>query len=129
MLTYLWVFLGGGLGSVARFWVSGFIAARGGALFPFGTLFVNVTGCLIIGLFAGLTDTEGRLIVNPGVRQFFLIGVLGGYTTFSSFSLQTLELARAGEWLWAGLNAAGSLVGCLAAVWLGHILAVLLNRQ
>ncbi len=129
MLTYCWIILGGGLGSAARFWFSGFVASRFGATFPFGTLLVNISGCFVIGLFAGLTDTEGRLIVSPSFRQFFLIGICGGYTTFSSFSLQTLDLARAGEWLWAGLNAVGSLVGCLVAVWLGHVGALLLNRR
>ena len=129
MLTYCWIILGGGLGSGARFWVSGFLASRYGATFPLGTLLVNITGCFIIGLFAGLTDTEGRIIVAPGFRQFFMIGVCGGYTTFSSFSLQTLDLARAGESLWAGLNVIGSVVGCLVAVWLGHVAALLLNRR
>ena len=129
MLTYLWIMLGGGLGSVARFWASGFVASRYGAAFPFGTLIVNITGCFIIGLFSGLTNTEGRLMVSPGFRQFFMIGICGGYTTFSSFSLQTLDLARAGELLWAGFNVVGSVVGCLAAVWLGHVAALLLNRR
>ncbi len=129
MLTYCWIILGGGLGSAARFWVSGFLASRYGSTFPLGTMLVNISGCFIIGLFAGLTDTEGRIIVAPGFRQFFMIGVCGGYTTFSSFSLQTLDLARAGESLWAGLNVIGSIVGCLVAVWSGHIAALLLNRR
>lgn len=129
MLIYFWVMLGGGLGSVARFWVSSVLASRYGTTFPSGTLFVNITGCFIIGLFAGLTNAESRLIVPPSFRQFFMIGVCGGYTTFSSFSLQTLDLARAGEWLWAGLNTLGSVAGCLVAVWLGHVAALMLNRR
>jgi CrcB protein len=68
-------------------------------------LLVNVTGSLVIGLFAALTGPDGRLWASPALRQFFMIGVLGGYTTFSSFSLQTLALAREGEWAFAALNA------------------------
>jgi CrcB protein len=67
-------------------------------------------------------------MVSPAFRQFFMVGVCGGYTTFSSFGLQTLNLARDGEWLGAGLNAVGSMVACLFAVWLGHVLAVMINR-
>jgi CrcB protein len=100
-----------------------------GETFPFGTLLVNISGSLIIGFFAALTGPDGRIWSSPSVRQFFMIGVLGGYTTFSSFSLQTLALARDGEWLFAALNAIGSFVLCLFAVWLGDHLAVLLNQR
>lgn len=129
MLPCVWIFLGGGLGSLARFGVAELVTARWGAAFPLGTLLVNISGCFVIGLFAGLTDPGGRWIVHPGFRQFFMIGICGGYTTFSSFSLQTLDLARAGESLWAGLNVLGSVAGCLAAVWAGHVTALLLNRR
>src|SRR5437762_11336158 len=94
-----------------------------------GTLLVNISGSLIIGFFAALTGPDGRIWSSPSFRQFFMIGVLGGYTTFSSFSLQTLALARDGEWLFAALNAIGSFVLCLFAVWLGDYLAVLLNQR
>lgn len=128
MLEYLIIAAGGALGSVARFWVSGFVAQRAGEFFPVGTLVVNITGSFVIGLFATLTDPEGRFLASPGVRQFVMLGICGGYTTFSSFSLQTLNLARDGEWLAAGANAVLSLVACLVAVWLGHLLAVTINR-
>ena len=128
MFNYFFIAAGGALGSVARFWVSGIVAHRFGETFPFGTLLVNVSGCLIIGFFSTLTEPDGRLLVNPGLRQFFMAGVCGGYTTFSSFSLQTLNLARDGEWFGAGANAIGSLVACLVAVWLGHVAAIALNR-
>lgn len=128
MLEYLLIALGGALGSVARYWVSGFVALRAGEFFPYGTLVVNVSGSLLIGFFATLTDPEGRFLVQPGVRQFVMIGICGGYTTFSSFSLQTLNLARDGEWLAAGANAVVSMVACLVAVGLGHGLALVLNR-
>src|SRR2546430_7125431 len=94
MLDYILVMLGGALGTGARFWASGFVAKTAGELFPLGTLVVNVTGSFAIGFFAAFTDPEGPLLVSPRLRQFFMIGVCGGYTTFSSFSLQTLDLAR-----------------------------------
>ena len=127
MLNYFWVGLGGALGSVARFWASGFVARQFGETFPFGTLVVNVTGSFVIGFFSTLTGPDGRWLVAPQGRTFFMIGVCGGYTTFSSFSLQTLDLARDGEWLYAGANAVLSLVLCMFAVWFGHVLAAYLN--
>jgi CrcB protein len=124
MLNYLWVGIGGALGSIARFWISGVVARQFGETFPYGTLIVNVTGSFIIGLFATLTDTDGRWLVAPSFRAFFIAGVCGGYTTFSSFSLQTLNLARDGEWARAGANAVLSFLLCLIAVWFGHLLAL-----
>jgi fluoride exporter len=100
------------------------VAERAGELFPLGTLVVNITGSFAIGFFAALTDPEGRLLVSPRFRQFFMIGVLGSYTTFSSFSLQTLDLFRDGGWLKAGLNTLLSFACCLAAVWFGRVLAL-----
>ena len=129
MLSYLYVGLGGALGSVARFWFSAMIANRYGASFPFGTLFVNVTGSFIIGVFAALSGPDGRIIVSPGARAFFMIGVCGGYTTFSSFSLQTLSLANEGEWLRAGANVLLSVFLCLVAVWLGTMTVSLINKS
>ena len=129
MLSYLWIAIGGALGSIARFWFSGFVAHRFGETFPFGTILVNVTGSFAIGFFATLTSPDGRILVSPSFRQFFMIGICGGYTTFSSFSLQTFSLAQDGEWLRAGANAGLSLVLCFLAVWLGHILAALLNQM
>ena len=123
MLNWLWVFLGGGLGSVARYGCSGLVGRQVGETFPWGTLVVNVSGSLVIGLFAALTGPEGRWMVPPSFRIFFMLGVCGGYTTFSSFSLQTLSLAQDGEWFKAGANAVLSMVLCLVAVWLGYQLA------
>ena len=101
MLSYLWVSLGGAIGSAARFWISGLVAERFGQTFPFGTLIVNVTGSFVIGILAAMTIPEGRWLMSPSARQFLMIGICGGYTTFSSFSLQTLDLAQDGEWLYA----------------------------
>lgn len=128
MTLYLLIALGGALGSVARFWLSGVVANQFGATFPWGTLVVNVTGSFIIGFFATLTGPDGRVLASGATRQFFMAGVCGGYTTFSSFSLQTLSLAQDGEWAQAGGNAALSLVSCLVAVWIGHLAAMYLNN-
>jgi CrcB protein len=127
MLNALFIFVGGGLGSLARWALSGWVANAFGETFPWGTLLVNVTGCFVIGLFSTATGPEGRWLASPSIRQFFMLGVCGGYTTFSSFSLQTLNLAQEGEWFRAGANSILSLVFCLVAVWLGHVLAVEVN--
>ncbi len=127
MFLYLLIALGGALGSVARYALSGVIAQHIGETFPWGTLIVNATGSFAIGFFATLTGPDGRWLVSGEARQFFMIGICGGYTTFSSFSLQTLALTRDGEWLRAGGNIGGSVVLCLVAVWLGHIAAASIN--
>jgi fluoride exporter len=124
MLEYILVMVGGALGTGARFWVSGFVAERGGELFPLGTLVVNITGSFAVGFLAAFMDPQGFFLVSPRLRQFLMIGVCGGYTTFSSFSLQTLDLVRDGDWFKAGLNTLLSFVCCLAAVWLGRVLAL-----
>jgi CrcB protein len=129
MWNALWIFVGGGLGSLARWGASGFVANRFGQTFPWGTLTVNVTGSFIIGLFAAATGPDGRWMAPASFRQFFMLGICGGYTTFSSFSLQTLSLAEDGEWFKAGGNAVLSLVLCLVGVWLGHVLALELNSM
>jgi CrcB protein len=126
--TYLWVAIGGALGSVARFALSSSIAVRIGDIFPWGTLIVNVSGCLAIGIFAALTGPDGRILVAPDIRVFVTVGLCGGYTTFSSFGIQTLSLAQAGDWPRAGGNIALSIVTCLAAVWLGYVAGSALNQ-
>ena len=128
MLSYLLVGIGGAIGSVVRFWVSGLVATRFGQTFPLGTLVVNVTGSFVVGLFAALSEPEGRWLVNSSFRQFFMIGICGGYTTFSSFSLQTLALAQEGEWFHAAMNSIASFALCLFAVWLGYLTITLINK-
>lgn len=127
MITYLWVAIGGALGSMARYGCSSLVANWFGQTFPLGTLAVNVVGSLIIGFFATMTGPDGRVLVAPDVRQFVMVGLCGGYTTFSSFSLQTLSLAQDGEYLRAGLNVVGSVALCLLAVWVGYIAGAALN--
>ena len=124
MVNYLVVMLGGALGTGARFWLSGFVAERAGEFFPLGTLLVNVSGSFVIGFFAAVSDPAGSLFISPDFRRFFMIGICGGYTTFSSFSLQTLDLAQDGDWIKAGLNIFLSIACCLLAVWLGRISAL-----
>jgi len=119
---------GGAMGTILRFWISGLVANAYGDRFPTGTLLINVSGSFVIGLFASLTGTQGRLLVSPLGRQFFMIGICGGYTTFSSFSLQTLNLAREGQWAYAALNIGLSLLLCLGGVWLGFLAGETLNR-
>ena len=124
MLAYLWVAIGGALGSVSRYWLSGFVAARFGETFPWGTLVINVTGSFVVGIFPALAIPEGRVDSQSRMfaTQFLMIGVCGGYTTFSSFSLQTLNLLREREWLYAGGNVILSVILCMIAVWLGYLL-------
>ncbi len=126
--SYLWVAIGSALGGVLRFALSGLIAERIGEVFPWGTLVVNVSGSFVIGFFATLTGPEGRFLVGTTARQFVMIGICGGYTTFSAFSLQTLNLARDGDWLRVSANVTASVALCLVAVWLGHLAAAALNR-
>ena len=123
MSQYFWIALGG----VARFALSGVVAHRFGETFPWATLIINVTGSFIIGFFATLTKPDGQFLVGATTRQFVMTGILGGYTTYSSFTLQTLALAQDGEWFRAGANATGTFVLCFVAVSLGHLCAIWLN--
>jgi len=128
-ITYLWIAVGGGIGSMSRYGVSRIFTFWFGETFPWGTLACNITGSLIIGMFAGLTGPDGRLLVAPDLRQMVLVGFCGGYTTFSSFSLQTLALIREGDLIEAGANIVMSVVLCLVFVWLGTIAATLANQM
>jgi len=127
-MTVFWVMLGSALGGGARYWLSGLASHAIGETFPLGTLIVNVTGSFVIGFFATLTGPDGRVFVGTDARQFVMTGICGGYTTFSSFSLQTLNLVRDGEMGLASANIGLSVVLCLLAVWIGHIAAATLNQ-
>jgi CrcB protein len=129
MGSYFWIAVGSALGGTARFFFSGLLARTIGETFPWGTLIVNVIGSFIIGFFATLTGPNGRVYVGSLTRQFVMIGFCGGYTTFSSFSLQTLNLMNDGEWFRAAGNIGGSVVLCLLAVWAGSLLAASLNTM
>jgi fluoride exporter len=131
MIAYLWVALGGALGSVGRFWLNGIVSSRFGETFPWGTMLINVSGSFIIGVIGALVVPEGRMDSSSRAfaTQFLMIGICGGFTTFSSFSLQTLNLFRDREWLYAGGNVILSVVLCLAAVWLGWMLGSMVNSM
>ena len=122
MSSWLFIAVGSALGGVARHGVGLFIAQRLGQLFPWGTLAVNVVGSALIGVCAASLMNGARS--ESIIREFLMIGFLGGFTTFSAFSLQTFQLMRDGKLAFALANVGGSLVLCLLAVWLGFALAV-----
>jgi CrcB protein len=122
--NYLLIFAGGGLGAAARYWVSGVVHDRLGGSFPFGTLSVNILGCVVIGLLMSML--EERFLVYPFLRMFLAIGVLGGFTTFSTFSFETVAMLKDGQFLHAGINIIASLVACLGGTWIGIYLGKLI---
>lgn len=126
LTSCLIVMLGGALGTLARYVVS-VLAAPISRSLPWGTILINASGSFLIGFFGTLTLAQGRFPVSDNLRLFVMIGVCGGYTTFSSFSLQTLDLLRSDALLRAGLNILLSVALCLAAIALGHALAARLN--
>lgn len=126
--TALVVALGSALGGVARVWGTVLVGRLAGDALPWGTLTVNVLGSLLIGLVASLSAPEGRWMAHPLTKQFFLLGLFGGFTTFSAFSLQTLNLLRDGEVLKAAVYAGASAALCVLAAWLGHLLALAVQR-
>jgi CrcB protein len=127
--SYISVALGSIVGGVARYLVSALFVSQFGVGFPWATLFVNVTGSFIIGFYAALTGPDGRLFVSPRQRQFVMVGICGGYTTFSTFSLETFRLVQSGNVQAASLNLSISVVGWMTAVWLGYALAARFNRM
>ena len=123
MASYLWIAIGSALGGMARYWCSGVAARLIGETFPWGTMTINVTGAFLIGIFGALATHPGSLFASPTPWLFAVTGFLGCYTTVSSFSLQTLTLARNGEQLHALGNIVFSVGLCLAAVSCGFFLA------
>ena len=124
--TCLIVMAGGALGTLMRYLVS-FVALPISGQLPWGTIIVNITGSFIIGLFGTLTLAHGRFPVSDEFRLFVMIGICGGYTTFSSFSLQTLDLLRDGAFGRAALNIALSVALCIGAVAIGHVVGAHFN--
>ncbi len=120
--------IGSAIGGASRYWLSGLAADHISDTFPIGTMLVNISGSFIIGFFGALTGPDGRIFVSSDTRQFVMTGICGGYTTFSSFSLQTLALANDREWALAGVNVVVTVVLCLVAVWLGVMAATALNQ-
>jgi CrcB protein len=125
MLKTLWVGCGGFLGSAARYLLGGVLNRLAPqALFPYETLVINVSGCLAIGLLSGLAEDRG--VFSPETRAFLLIGVIGGFTTFSTFGHETFQLLREYQWIPGAMNVILQLVLGLAAVWAGHVVSRLL---
>jgi CrcB protein len=130
--AWLWVIVGSGLGGLARYWLATLMTALTGPDFPWGTLLINVIGGFVIGLFAAVLGggglfghalgVEGRLGALVDLRAFVMVGLCGGFTTFSAFSLQSLELMQAGRYGPALGYMAGSVLACLVAVWTGWVL-------
>lgn len=121
MQKYLLIALGGALGSIARYWVGSTIGSRMGSRFPYGTLVVNLTACIIIGF--SLTYLGKRVELSPAWRYLIPIGFIGAYSTFSTYEWETLTTLRSGAFALAGLYAVGSLLLGLAATWLGMVFA------
>ena len=122
MLKLFMVGVGGAVGSMTRYALGGWIGRwKAGWTFPLETALINVTGCLVIGLLAGWGESRG--VFSPTVRAFLFVGVLGGYTTFSTFGYETFQLLRDGQWPAAMLSVAGQVVLGLVAVWAGFAIA------
>lgn len=127
-MFYVWIAIGGALGSVSRAWMALAVARITGPQFPWGTILINIVGSFVIGFFGTLTANDSRFSVPSDARAFVMVGICGGFTTFSSFSLQTLELARDGRMAQAAGNIGLSVVLCLLAVAAGHYSAAGIHR-
>jgi CrcB protein len=119
-VNLLAIALGGAMGAAARYLLSSLVLRVSGTLFPLGTFVVNVAGCLVFGLVAGATTP--RVQLTPAVRLFLLTGVLGGFTTFSSYAFESFVLARDGQMLWAAVNVGGQVVAGLLGMWAGYVI-------
>jgi CrcB protein len=119
ILNIFLIAIGGALGSVARYLISTFVLRATGTLFPLGTFVVNVIGCLVFGAIAGAASQ--RVQLAPALRLFLLTGILGGFTTFSSYAFESFTLVRDGQFLWASLNVAGQVIAGLAGMWAGYV--------
>lgn len=119
LVGYLVVAAGGAIGAVARFWFAAFMVAVAGPTFPWGTLIINIVGSFVIGLLASWTESSGIIHISHNMALFTMVGICGGFTTFSSFSLQTLDLVRGKQVLRAVGYVVSSVILCLAGVWAG----------
>jgi len=121
-LNLFLIAIGGALGSVARYLLSIIVLRVSGTMFPLGTFVVNAVGCVVFGVIAGVATH--RIQLTPALRLFLLTGLLGGFTTFSSYAFESFALVREGHFVWASLNIAGQVIAGLAGVWAGFLLAV-----
>lgn len=116
------VALGGAVGSIARYLLSTFVLQASGTLFPLGTFVVNIVGCVVFGAIAGAAAQ--RVAINPTTRLFLLTGVLGGFTTFSSYAFESFLLVRDGQMVWAIVNIGGQVIAGLIGMWVGYVATV-----
>jgi CrcB protein len=123
MLDYFYIAIGSAIGGCLRYWCSIFAASHFGNHFPYGTLIVNITGSLIIGFCCGLVATE-KFAITPHMQKFIMVGICGGYTTFSSFSLETLKLMQNYQLAKAGANIILSVILCLVGVMIGYAVGI-----
>jgi CrcB protein len=128
LLTYIWIAIGSALGGMSRYGISRAVALQVGETFPWGTLAVNIAGSFIIGFIAALFGPDSRLFISPNARNFLMVGFCGGFTTFSSFSLQTLDLFRNRDFGEAFGNILLSVAACMAAVAIGFILGEIVSN-
>ena len=119
-LNLLAIAVGGAIGAVARYVLSMFVLRVTGTLFPLGTFVVNVVGCLVFGAIAGASAE--RVQIAPAMRLFLLTGILGGFTTFSSYAFESFVLVRDGQMLWAAINITGQVVAGLVGMWAGYVI-------
>lgn len=127
-MTYLWVAIGSALGGVARYGLTR-LTLNVSDTFPWGTIAVNVIGCFIMGFVGTIAVTSGRLAIPESFRLFLMVGVCGGFTTFSSFSLETFSMAQGGQWFKAAANISISVGVCLFSIALGHMVATRVDPQ
>lgn len=128
MSAVIWIALGGALGSVGRYLLSMHVDRLFASAFPWGTMVCNVVGCVIIGFLAEIFIDDKRIWLSLEARQGVMVGVLGGFTTFSTFGLQTFAMVKSeNAWGWASMNVGLSLVLCLLGVWLGAFLGSLVR--
>jgi len=126
MNAVIWIALGGAFGSVARYFISMHVDRFFTSGFPWGTMVCNVVGCVVIGFLAEILVDDKRMWLSPEARQGIMVGVLGGFTTFSTFGLQTYAMVDSeSAWGWASMNVGLSVVLCLFGVWLGAFLGSL----
>ena len=129
LIAYGWVAFGSALGGMSRYWLGGVVARSVGEAFPYGTLLINVIGSFVIGFVGTLTLPDGPRPASLEFRLFVMVGLCGGFTTFSSFSLQTFELMRSGEGVRATVYVVASVLLCVVGTAMGHALATAIGAR
>ena len=124
MLSIGLVFVGGGIGAAIRYWMYGAVQRWTGSTFPYGTFTVNALGCLVIGVL--MASMEERFLINPSLRLFLTVGILGGFTTFSTFSYETVAMLHDAEYFYAAINICMTFITCIATTYIGTVVGKIL---